>query len=386
MSIDYSRMIKEKVTIVGRLANGDELWRMIGDAKTKYSASRSVGAGLVRYYNGRGAQIKHRSEFKTVGVGDAWLPESEWVAKFSVKNNGALLMTHRQVVEKARSLELFFDMIIDRVVVGNKAGSVLNKELVDSLEMSDFTINYTTGGFTIKGITDRNVSLEENVRSLCQLMRPQIDESMSMLKFVFAGRASELAVDPAGQELMDYVFGKMVNILGLDYDNMKHIRDRFMTRLQSGMELTDGEWLQDAYRVITQEIWDNMKIKPTEYTLFVDRALIDHIKVEYIESNASGSDIESKLNVLKTVKYDGQYLKGAQLREHVVNHILNTPYWHCGDERSSLLFLDFRIGLTDEEKEQLHKDTTMEEQFRELAIARWDALFERFVGNGPGGR
>ena len=49
MSIDYSRMIKEKVTIVGRLANGDELWRMIGDAKTKYSASRSVGAGLVRY-------------------------------------------------------------------------------------------------------------------------------------------------------------------------------------------------------------------------------------------------------------------------------------------------------------------------------------------------
>jgi hypothetical protein len=270
--------------------------------------------------------------------------------------------------------------------VGNKAGSVLNKELVDALEMSDFTINYTTGGFTIKGITDRNVSLEENVRSLCQLMRPQIDESMSMLKFVFAGRASELAVDPAGQELMDYVFGKLINILGLDYDNMKHVRDRFVVRLQSGMESTDGEWLQDAYRVITQEIWDNMKVKPTEYTLFVDRALSEHVKIEYIESNASGSDIESKLNVLKTVKYDGQYLKGVQLREHVVNHILNAPYWHCGDERSSLLFLDFRIGLTDEEKEQLHKDTTMEEQFRELAIARWDTLFERFVGNGPGGR
>jgi hypothetical protein len=154
---------------------------------------------------------------------------------------------------------------------------------------------------------------------------------------------------------------------------MKPMRERFHDRMYSAMpneSEQDIGWSQDAYRVITQEIWDTMPKKPdnVDHEMFIERARAEHAKVEHVEMNGG-------LEVLKTVAYDGKHLEGEELRQYVIDHIIHAEYWHCGDERSFMLFLDFTIGLTDEEKLTLSKDVRYVETYRSLVTERWNALF-----------
>lgn len=381
--MDYDRMIKEKVQITGRIMGGEELWRMMGDMRTKYAAARNAGASLIRYYQGRGSTLKHRSEYPAVG--DVWRPSTEWSARFTVRNTfGMQVVKHKQIVEKARTLDLYFDAVIDRIVAGSKITTTLNKNMVETMEVVDFTINYTTGGFVIKGTVDKSVTVDDDIASTCRLIKPQIDDAINALRFAFGGRVSELATIPVGQELLDYTFGGIIGVLGLDYENMKHIKERFYDRMKMGVSNESSEefgWSQEAYRVITQEIWDNMIKKPenVDYDMFTERARTEHAKVEYVEMNSSSFDAANtgtkQLMVLKTVSYEGKQLEGEQLRSYVMDNIINAEYWHCNDERSHMLFLDFTVGLTDDEKLTLAKDVRYEQLFRELVSERWNSLF-----------
>jgi hypothetical protein len=173
---------------------------------------------------------------------------------------------------------------------------------------------------------------------------------------------------------------------------MKHIRERFAHRLTNGISIGDANglvWSQEAYRIITNELWDNMMTKPVDvdHEMFVQRACREHVKVEYITETAD-HDPMSRLNILRKVKYNGVQLEGEDLIEHVVNNILNAPYWSCGDSRSNMIFLDFRIGLynseddavkrgeTIDELELLNrsKNTNVEQELREIVIQRWRDL------------
>ena len=387
--MDYARIIREKVVITGRMIDGEELWRAMADQSTRYSAARSPGGGsLIRYYGGRGTTLIPRSAFKPLEM-RTWYPSSDWIVRFAIRNTG---LNHVQIVEKSRTSDVFVNAHIDRVVVRHKISTSLSVELWDSIELSDITYNYVTGGFTVRGTVDRNVSMEEDVESTCRGIRPQLAEVINALKFSLGGRTLDLASSPIGQELLDYLFGLFIGAVNLDHTDMKHIRERFAHRLTNGVSIGDANglvWSQEAYRIITNELWDNMMTKPVDvdHEMFVQRACREHVKVEYITETAD-HDPMSRLNILRKVKYNGVQLEGEDLIEHVVNNILNAPYWSCGDSRSNMIFLDFRIGLynseddavkrgeTIDELELLNrsKNANVEQELREIVIQRWRDL------------